>query len=56
MNSKKKLLKRLILRDTNEKGFDVSRFTISLRQWHTTVTSTEGEIGGKKHKIGGEKL
>ena len=31
------------MRDTTEKGFDVSRFTISLRQSNTTVTSTENE-------------
>ena len=31
----------LILRDTNEKGFDILKFTISLRQSYTTVTSTE---------------
>ena len=41
MNLKKSYQKRLILRDTNGKGFDVSRFTFSLRQSDTTVTSTE---------------
>ena len=38
---KKKLTKVIILQDTNEKGFDVSRFTISLCQSDTTVTWTE---------------
>ena len=41
MNLKKSYQKRLILRDTNGKGFDISRFTFSLRQSDTTVTSTE---------------
>ena len=39
---KKKLLKSLILRDTNKKCFDVSRFTISLRQsyWRWKIIKT----------------
>ena len=41
MNSKKSCQKMSLLRDTKEKGFDVSRFTISLHQSDTTVTSTE---------------
>ena len=42
MNSKKSYQQRLILRDTNQKGLNVSRFTISLRQSDNTVISTEG--------------
>ena len=41
MYSKKCYQKRLMLRDTNEKDFDVSRFAIFLSQSDTTVTSTE---------------
>ena len=41
MNSKKGYQKRLLLRGTNEKDFDALRFTFSLRQSDTTVTSTE---------------
>ena len=41
MNSKTSCQKGLILHDINEKGFDVSRCTISLCQSDTTVTSTE---------------
>ena len=41
MNSIKSYQKRLVLRDTNEKGFDIWRFTISLHQSNITVTSIE---------------
>ena len=40
-NSKNKYQKRLVLRDTNEKSFDVSRCIICQHQSDTTVTSTE---------------
>ena len=41
MNSTKNYQKRLIIQDTNEKSFDVSKCIISQRQSETTVTSTE---------------
>ena len=41
MNSIKSYQNRLVLRDTNEKGFDIWRFTISLHQSNITVTSIE---------------
>ena len=41
MNYKKSYQKRLIQRDANEKGLDVSRYIICQRWSDTTVTSTE---------------
>ena len=38
---KKGYYKRLILHNTNDKGFDILRFTISPHQSYITVTSTK---------------